>query len=43
MAPVDTWDIMAPQDPGVLKVSQDPLGRPGRRVARRGHVDFYSR
>jgi len=31
------------QHPGVLKVSQDPLGKPGFRVARRKHVDFFSR
>jgi alpha-N-acetylgalactosaminidase len=31
------------QHPGVLKVAQDPLGVSGRRVARREHVDFFTR
>merc|ERR1719234_1351663 len=35
--------MMMFQHPGVLKVSQDPLGKPGSRVARRKHVDFFSR
>ena len=31
------------QHPAVLKVAQDPLGRPGRRVARKEHIDFFTR
>jgi len=31
------------QHQGVLKISQDPLGRPGRRVARQQHIDFFTR
>lgn len=31
------------QHRGVLKVATDPLGKAGRRVRRREHVDFFTR
>jgi len=31
------------QHPAVLKVAQDPLGIPGKRVARKEHIDFFTR
>ena len=26
-----------------MQIAQDPLGRPGKRVARKEHIDFFSR
>ena len=31
------------QNRNVLKISQDPLGKPGKRVARKEHIDFFTR
>ena len=31
------------QNRNVIKIGQDPLGKPGKRVARKGHIDFFTR